>query len=82
MAEFTGPTHFNGGRNLYPGTGPKGERLADLIGDSVSDGADIWTVVRALAAKLDLDVGVTDTDYVAVIDALAPPADIPRNTSV
>lgn len=63
--------HFSGGTNLTPGHEERdGEELAKILIGGTDDIAGLYAIVRALADKLDLDAGVTDTDYRAVIDAL------------
>lgn len=73
--------HFSGGTNLTPGHEERsGETLANILVNATDDMTSIWAAIRQIADKLDLDVGVTDTDYRATIDAIDTTA--PRVTKV
>lgn len=82
MAKLLNRNHFSGQKNSTEGSGRDGYRLDDILRDNTLDVADLWTVVQALADKLDLDAGVTDTDYRATVDAVHAPATVPRTEIV
>jgi len=62
--------HFEGGRNLTK-HGDSGADLASILRSSVDDNTELRTQFIALLAKLDADVGVTDTDYAATLTPAA-----------
>lgn len=52
-----------GGANLTPDGGAGQPTLAEVLRNFVSDNEETRTQFIALLAKLDLDAGVSDTDY-------------------
>lgn len=53
----------DGGANLIPNDQSGSPSLADVLRGGVTDHESLRTAFIALLKKLDLDAGVTDTDY-------------------
>lgn len=65
-------TNFGaGGANLAPGGVQGTPTLADALRDAADDFTELRTQFVALLAKLDADVGVTDTNYAATLTPAA-----------
>jgi hypothetical protein len=70
MATIT--TEFGSGHSGLVGSGAQGEpTLAGALRDVATDLAAIRDAFVGLTAKLDLDAGVTDTDYASTLDPAA-----------
>lgn len=61
----------SGGSGLTPSGSAGDDNLATALRDGIDDVTELRTQLVALLAKLDADVGVTDTNYAALLTPAA-----------
>lgn len=71
MASVITERFGSGHANMAPGGNQGQPTLAAAMRDGIDDMTEIRTQFTALLAKLDADVGVTDTDYASTLTPTA-----------